>query len=259
MAGLEKFNLNSETQGIESLGIRYGHIVELMKYYCGDESYDPVKIIEIGSWVGASAITWGNSVKSYCPHGGSVFCIDPWAEMWFNPIFHTPAALQQQFFYMENNIFEVFRQNVSASNLSDMIVPLRGKSEDILPGQPDDYFDIVYIDGNHWAQSVVQDISLAMPKIREGGIICGDDLELQAHEVDREELYVYAINQIDYVNDTASGIAYHPGVTLGVSTMFGSVGVMDGFWFMKKQSNKWVEFEFPRASSPPIYIVTPQQ
>ena len=259
MTGMEEFKFTSEIKGIQSIGIRHGHMVELVKFYCRDDLCEPLNIIEIGSWVGASAITWGNSVKKYCPTGGSVICIDPWAEMWFNPKFPTSAALQQQFFCLENDIFELFQQNISAANLNDMIVPIKGECKDILPGQPDDYFDIVYIDGNHSVQSVVQDICLAMPKIKDGGIICGDDLELQTHEVDRKELYFGAINKIDYANNRESRVGYHPGVTLGVSTMFGTVGAMDGFWFMQKQSDKWVKFEFPRASSPPKHVMSLQR
>jgi predicted O-methyltransferase YrrM len=38
-----------------------------------------------------------------------------------------------------------------------------------------EYFDIVYIDGAHDYESVKNDINSWFPKIKKGGIICGDD------------------------------------------------------------------------------------
>jgi predicted O-methyltransferase YrrM len=40
---------------------------------------------------------------------------------------------------------------------------------------PDNYFDIVYIDASHDYESVKNDILTWIPKIKDGGIICGDD------------------------------------------------------------------------------------
>ena len=37
------------------------------------------------------------------------------------------------------------------------------------------YFDIVYIDASHEYESVIKDIKHWLPKVKKGGIICGDD------------------------------------------------------------------------------------
>jgi predicted O-methyltransferase YrrM len=40
---------------------------------------------------------------------------------------------------------------------------------------PNEYFDIVYIDASHDYKSVKEDILHWLPKVRQGGVICGDD------------------------------------------------------------------------------------
>jgi len=51
----------------------------------------------------------------------------------------------------------------------------RGYSAVVLEGFPDEYFDWVYIDGNHLYEFVKQDLSLSARKTRPGGYITGDD------------------------------------------------------------------------------------
>ena len=38
-----------------------------------------------------------------------------------------------------------------------------------------EYFDIVYIDASHEYEFVIEDIKNWLPKVKKGGIICGDD------------------------------------------------------------------------------------
>lgn len=51
----------------------------------------------------------------------------------------------------------------------------RGFSADVLATFPDNYFDWVYIDGNHLYDFVRKDLEVAFRKVRGGGIIAGDD------------------------------------------------------------------------------------
>jgi hypothetical protein len=56
----------------------------------------------------------------------------------------------------------------------------RAKSEDALASFPDNYFDWVYIDGNHNEPFVGQDLALARAKVKSGGVIAGDDYNWNA-------------------------------------------------------------------------------
>jgi hypothetical protein len=51
----------------------------------------------------------------------------------------------------------------------------RGYSSDVLHEFPDNYFDWVYIDGNHLYEFVKQDLELSFKKTKPGGYITGDD------------------------------------------------------------------------------------
>ena len=45
----------------------------------------------------------------------------------------------------------------------------------VLPAFPDGYFDWVYIDGDHSEAAVRADLELALRKVKDGGVIAGDD------------------------------------------------------------------------------------
>ena len=52
---------------------------------------------------------------------------------------------------------------------------VRLKSEDAVTMFPDDYFDYVYIDGEHSYAAVTRDLANYFPKVRVGGHLIGDD------------------------------------------------------------------------------------
>jgi predicted O-methyltransferase YrrM len=57
---------------------------------------------------------------------------------------------------------------------------LRGCSRDALPNLPKNNFDLIYPDGDHSYHGVSVDIDNCCSLVRDGGILCGDDLEIQA-------------------------------------------------------------------------------
>ena len=91
---------------------------------------------------------------------------------------------------------------------------------------------MVFVDGDHSYAAVLTDIRAATALIKDGGLLCGDDLERQIFEIDE----VYARTQIesDYIRDPRSGQEYHPGVTLAVERLFGEVSQVAGCWAVRK-------------------------
>jgi hypothetical protein len=51
----------------------------------------------------------------------------------------------------------------------------KGLSYDILNSFEDNYFDMVYIDGNHSYDGVKSDLKSSFLKVKNGGLICGHD------------------------------------------------------------------------------------
>ena len=69
----------------------------------------------------------------------------------------------------------------------------RAKSEDVLQKFPDEYFDVIYIDGDHSFEGCYKDLELARRKVKKGGWICGHDYEM--NELKAKNVYCFGVNQ----------------------------------------------------------------
>jgi hypothetical protein len=96
---------------------------------------------------------------------------------------------------------------------------------------------MVFIDGDHAYSSVAPDIRDYAPLVTDGGHICGDDLELQMSEIDRNFARTHLDK--DLVRDASTGTEFHPGVTLAAGEFFGEVSSYAGFWLMQKTGGTW--------------------
>ena len=198
-----------------------------------------INVLEIGSWAGASATTFAQSLKKHNHGHGVVVSVDPWKP------YHTAEQLsdnnqsirEMDRALRQNEIFNLFLHNVSALDNEDIILPMKGTSETVLPRLARDTFQIVYVDGDHGFKSAYRDIATAMPLVAPGGFLCGDDLELQIHQVDA--WFTAANSHLDYVRDHQTGCWYHPGVTLAVAEVLGRVSSSEGFWYVQKAQNGW--------------------
>jgi hypothetical protein len=53
----------------------------------------------------------------------------------------------------------------------------RGYSDQLLAAFPDGYFDWLYVDGNHYYDFVLSDLTLGWQKLKPGGLMIGDDYD----------------------------------------------------------------------------------
>lgn len=142
----------------------------------------PVRILEVGSWEGRSALYFLN----YLPLS-RIVCIDPFSgnvEHHEDPYFAALALKTEG----------QFDRNLAA--FGERVEKRKGTSTDILPelGIAGRRFDLAYIDGSHLAADVYRDAVLTWSLMETGGIVIFDDYawELMEEERDRPKLGIDA-------------------------------------------------------------------
>jgi tetratricopeptide (TPR) repeat protein len=209
-------------------------------------------ILEIGSYMGSSLLTWANAIKRL--HGGTatVVCVDPWGIGDTAPQYEKAMADA----LVTNQAYEIFLHHASLVPENVTVEPIRDLSENALPRLREGTFDIVYIDGCHYFREALFDMQEGRRLVKDGGILCGDDLELQAGACDLEHARQHA--REDYIRDPGSGRYFHPGVTLAVHETFGEVSSFSGFWAMRKIGKAFsrVAFANARGVAPPHWPAT---
>lgn len=124
---------------------------------------------EIGVWKGDFSKRILNTVKPK-----KLYLIDPW---FFNTEYKNAMyggsveKSQKDMDEIYKSILINFRKEIN----QEKIEVFRNKFEDLLDKFPDNYFDWIYIDGDHTYNAVVKDLDNVTKKVKEGGLITGDD------------------------------------------------------------------------------------
>lgn len=239
--------------------VRHAYMQLLVEFQCINRGDKPFNVLEIGSWAGGSAITWANAIQRFNDRNGLVICLDPW-KLYFDPSKYGESPDGQQETYQEmadallsGKIYDLFLHNIRTSKCDDIVLPFKGRSDGILPLFGDERFDVVFVDGDHTYACVLKDMTNSARLVSEGGILCGDDLELQIPQFDLE--YAKKHKDKDYILDPKTNECYHPGVSLAVSEFFGEVSAYEGFWAMRKCGRSWEKVELQALN--PNNIVIP--
>lgn len=123
--------------------------------------YQPRTIVEVGVWLGTSA-----SVMASCmPEGGKLYAVDHWLGSYDH---------QDNPHLKNKSLYQQFLSNVIHNGLTDKIVPVRMDSLEAV-SVLDVEADMIYIDASHDEASVYKDIMAWYPKLKKGGLFCGDD------------------------------------------------------------------------------------
>jgi predicted O-methyltransferase YrrM len=222
---------------ILSAPVRHVFMIATVWYLTQEKKNDNMQILEIGSWVGASALSFAQGLKIHNQAKGTITCVDAW-----KPFFNRETQQGDYVNKMEaalstETAYQLFSHNVSTLPDSITCQHLRGQSDNVLPLLRENTFDVIFIDGDHAYTPVARDIKNSLALVKEGGIICGDDLNLQLSEVDKDNTLKHA--EDDFIQDPKTGRNHHPGVTAAVAEIFGDVSVWGGFWAMQKKGGKW--------------------
>ncbi len=102
--------------------------------------------------------------------------IDPWKFFDSNSYNNTPYGKESVSGQLEmDKKFENVKNLFSTEILNEQIIIHRGFSEEIIPIFEDDYFDWIYVDGNHLYDYVKKDLQLCYHKSKNNSMITGDD------------------------------------------------------------------------------------
>jgi hypothetical protein len=80
------------------------------------------------------------------------------------------------------DLSQEYNNLISYFNDDENVFLHKGFSYDILSKFDDEYFDMVYIDGDHSYEGVKKDLDIAFNKVKSGGYICGHDYTMQMFE-----------------------------------------------------------------------------
>ena len=178
--------LGSAFRAFQGNPIRHAHMWGLVQRLAEENDGDPIEILEVGSWAGGSTMTWGLALAAARVRG-RITCIDPW-QPYFDTEIETGSIYHEMNEAAESDlIYRLFLHNIRAAGLADVVIPIRGRSANVLPTLPDAGFSIVFLDGSHQYEHVLGDIRSSIRLVRDGGILCGDDLEMTTAEVDHAE------------------------------------------------------------------------
>jgi predicted O-methyltransferase YrrM len=229
--------------GIQSAADRYVYMQATVHLLAQIRAGQPLRILEVGSWVGASALTWLDALDRYAGGQGEVWCCDLWepylevpperAAQALGPLPAEDVGLAMDVAAKAGVAQALFDYNIARAGGRGRVVQLKGDSARVLAGLGAEQFDLVYIDGDHRLDAVRRDIAEARRLVRRGGVVSGDDLEHQLHEVDKG--FARAQTTADWLVDPQSGQGYHPGVTVAVAEAFGGpVSAYAGYWLMRR-------------------------
>ena len=135
----------------------------------------PKLIIEVGTWVGGSAVHMANLCKEiYGNNDFEIVCIDTFCgsyEHW------NRTACTMAFINGRPSIYEAFISNVIKANHQDVITPfpVDSKNASIFLKEAKVEPDLVYIDASHDPISVQVDLIGFADILKNGGILIGDD------------------------------------------------------------------------------------
>jgi len=135
--------------------------VEALKYLITKVQSEYMLIAEIGTWKGYSASIIASIIK---PWKGHLYCIDHWQGISGT---YKEAA--------ERDIYNLFKANMVELKLWDIIHPLVMDSLSAAKIFANYILDLVFLDADHRYEAIKADILSWLPKIKDGGIICGHD------------------------------------------------------------------------------------
>ena len=162
----EIYNQKGKLYSVDWFSNNIARWTEITKTISGQPN---IKCLEIGSWEGRSSVFM---LENICNgKGSSLVAIDTWLGSRGEQA-HEGAALQDRLFcnYILNtkeySNLEIYR--------GESFKVLVAMNMDLIDNNTDKY-DLIYIDGSHWAKDVMGDAVLSWELLKKGGVMFFDD------------------------------------------------------------------------------------
>ena len=168
----------------------YGELYSILVQQCSHE--EEYTFVEVGSWKGCSTSFMGveiiNSKKNI-----SFYAVDTWRGSEEHIDVNNPSY--EPLLKDEDGLYLEFLKNTSP--VSDVICPLRMRSDSASKLFPDESIDFVMIDGAHDYESVKLDIQSWFPKLKKGRVMAGDDLDWPGTTQALQEMFPNGFKSFD--------------------------------------------------------------
>ncbi len=129
------------------------------------DQHRPHVCVELGSWLGASAIPVSRSIRRW---GGTLTCVDTWA----GEVNQPSGTVRGQSPWM----LVSFARNLIDAGVSGSVRLVPATTLDAASRWLG-LIDYLYVDADHAYDSVLADLRAWVPWVRPGGLIVGDDYD----------------------------------------------------------------------------------
>ena len=156
----------------------YADVYDMALSWFGDGSH----FVEIGSWKGRSSCYMATNIHN---SGKKIKfdCIDTWKGSWEHNLSDEEIDKhmkgESHRWIMKNlkkkNLFKQFTKNINP--VKHIINPIKMDSREASKQYPDKSLDFIMIDGEHDSENVYQELKAWIPKLKETGVIAGDDFQ----------------------------------------------------------------------------------
>ena len=132
------------------------------------EGKDDSVFVEVGSWLGTSAIYLATEIKNRNKNI-KLICVDTWEGTVGDE--HLKNLKEK----LPKPPYEVFLENVKKSGIEKYISSRKTTSLQAAQSFKDESIDFVFIDAAHSYRHIMDDIKAWYPKVKKGGVISGHD------------------------------------------------------------------------------------
>ncbi|MCL6436349.1 MAG: class I SAM-dependent methyltransferase [Leptolyngbyaceae cyanobacterium HOT.MB2.61] len=174
------YHLQNIPKGYQFSGDWFGRNVFLWEEHLMHLAHRPdLNILEIGSWEGRSACWFLENLLTQ--PSSSITCVDTFA-----------GGGGADFSGSDNrDVIEArFDHNVSRTGSPATVIKKVGTSREVLRSLPLNFYDLIYIDGSHFAADALEDAALSWGLAKVGAIIIFDDYDFHFENSPEEDTYI---------------------------------------------------------------------